>query len=298
MNRHAQILSLDDYRGLVSLDQEYTPPQRAKVDIISTLVSQAALALSKERGVSLSLEEREPRAVLQALLTMRGPAPMPEDLLSALEQILRHEREEKTLVDAMNIPRIGEVGHFGANVALWQGDITTLTVDAIVNAANSELLGCFHPFHKCIDNAIHSAAGPRLREDCARIMRQQGGAEPVGHAKATRAYLLPSRFVLHTVGPQVRGPLQESHKESLARCYRACLDKAARLKGVKSVAFCSISTGVFGFPREPAARIALQTVEQWMDAHPGALDLVVFNVFTDADRNVYETAIREKETNQ
>ena len=177
---------------------------------------------------------------------------------------------------------------------MWQGDITTLAVDAIVNAANAELLGCFHPFHPCIDNAIHAAAGPRLRDDCARIMQAQGVPEETGHAKATRGYNLPARFVLHTVGPIVRKGLSPEHEEALARCYRACLDTAARLDRVRSVAFCAVSTGVFGFPREPAARIALRTVGAWLGEHPGAIDLVVFNVFAAVDRAAYEKALGDE----
>ncbi|HEY3189044.1 MAG TPA: macro domain-containing protein, partial [Solirubrobacteraceae bacterium] len=165
----------------------------------------------------------------------------------------------------------------GATV-LWRGDITRLGVDAIVNAANAQMLGCFVPFHACIDNAIHSAAGPRLREDCARVMDAQGHDEPTAVCKVTRAYNLPSRYVLHTVGPIVRGPLAHEHESQLADAYPACLEAAAEV-GARSIAFCAISTGVFGYPKEPAARTALAAVAAWLDVHPSALDAVVFNVF-------------------
>jgi O-acetyl-ADP-ribose deacetylase (regulator of RNase III) len=161
----------------------------------------------------------------------------------------------------------------------------------IVNAANAELLGCFRPGHACIDNAIHAGAGPRLREDCARIIALQGHHEPTGYAKATRAYNLPSRYVLHTVGPIANGSVDNQHQYDLECCYRACLDVAAELQTVRSLAFCGISTGVFGYPKRPAAATAIRTVTAWLKTHPGALDLVVFNVFGDDDRRIYEDAL-------
>ena len=223
----------------------------------------------------------EKRRLLRALLTVRGPAPLPDGFYAQMDRLLQREALERGVTHAADLPRVAHVwpqSSFGtaAHCALWQGDITTLKADAIVNAANTQTLGCFQPFHACIDNVIHSAAGPRLREDCHAIVQRQGGPEGTGWAKVTRAYNLPSRFVLHTVGPIVaRGRLTPEHERQLAVSYRACLDLADRVSGIRSIAFCCISTGLFGFPQEPAARIALQTVGQWLDSHPGALNLVV-----------------------
>jgi O-acetyl-ADP-ribose deacetylase (regulator of RNase III) len=177
------------------------------------------------------------------------------------------------------------VGHTRLDV--WHGDITTLQVDAIVNAANAELLGCFRPNHACIDNVIHRVAGPRLRQDCARIMTHQGFAEPTGTAKATGGYYLPARFVLHTVGPIVTGesPSQAQAGE-LARCYASCLELAAAI-GLRSIAFCAISTGVFGYPKREAAAVAVTRVGTWLSNHPEALEAVVFDVFSEVDERAY-----------
>ena len=200
---------------------------------------------------------------------------------------------DRGIVEARSIPRLtlGTDRSAGGTLALWQGDITTLRIDAIVNAANAAMLGCFRPMHACIDNAIHSGAGPRLREDCARIMAIQGHEEPTGAAKVTRGFNLPARYVLHTVGPIVNGPLNGEHDSLLTSCYHACLDLAAELGDARSVAFCSISTGVFGYPKAPAATTAIEAVSEWLLKHPDTLDLVVFNVFSDEDRLVYERAL-------
>jgi O-acetyl-ADP-ribose deacetylase (regulator of RNase III) len=158
-----------------------------------------------------------------------------------------------------------------------------------VNAANADLLGCYRPGHTCIDNAIHSAAGPRLRDDCARIVEIQGHRERTGDAKITRAYHLPSRFVLHTVGPIVGdGRVGPDDERALASSYRSCLELAASLPSIRTLAFCAISTGVFGYPKEQAAATAIAVVSTWLRNHPGALDLVVFSVFSDADERAYE----------
>ena len=180
-------------------------------------------------------------------------------------------------------------------MAVWCGDITTLAADAIVNAANSALLGCFQPDHVCIDNVIHAAAGPALRRDCATIMAAQGSDEPVGAAKVTRGYHLPSRFVIHTVGPQVprhsSGPTA-TQREQLRQCYQSCLDAAQAVGSIRSVAFCCISTGLFGFPQDVAASIAVSEVFKWLAAHPEAtVQRVVFNVFRADDAQLYQDAL-------
>lgn len=174
---------------------------------------------------------------------------------------------------------------------LWRGDITTIRADAIVNAANSAMLGCWAPNHLCIDNAIHTFAGVRLRLECARIMEEQGAEEPTGQAKITSAFNLPARFVIHTVGPIAAGHPTARHRLELASSYRSCLDLAQE-EGLGSIVFCCISTGVFGFPQEEAARIAVDTVRGWLDA-TGSDMTVVFNVFLESDERIYRSILMQ-----
>ena len=179
---------------------------------------------------------------------------------------------------------------------IFYGDITKIEAGAIVNAANLRLLGCFRPFHRCIDNAIHSAAGPMLREDCNAIIKRQACLEDTGWAKITRAYNLPSKFVLHTVGPiydSSKGEISQMQKEDLSNCYKSCLNLAKQIPNIRSVAFCSISTGAFGFPMKPATRIALKTVEDWIQSNPDVFDLIIFNVFSKHDYEIYEKVLME-----
>ena len=169
---------------------------------------------------------------------------------------------------------------------LWQGDITTLKCDAIANAANSGMTGCYIPNHRCIDNAIHTFAGVELRLACAELMEQQGYPEPIGRAKITPAFNLPCKYVLHTVGPIIDGRVTKADKELLASCYRSCLELAAE-NGLESVAFCCISTGEFHFPNEQAAQIAVETVKEFLKTQT-SVKKVIFNVFKDLDKAIYE----------
>ena len=169
---------------------------------------------------------------------------------------------------------------------LWQGDITTLKCDAIVNAANSGMTGCYIPNHRCIDNAIHTFAGVELRLACAELMEQQGYPEPIGRAKITPAFNLPCKYVLHTVGPIIDGRVTKADKELLASCYRSCLELAAE-NGLESVAFCCISTGEFHFPNEQAAQIAVEIVKEFLKTQT-SVKKVIFNVFKDLDKAIYE----------
>jgi O-acetyl-ADP-ribose deacetylase (regulator of RNase III) len=233
------------------------------------------------------------RTIIRDLLTIRPADPIPEEIERQLDVILEADTSARGVISADAIlASAGSIGSAGGtHLKLWQGDITRLAVDAIVNAANAELLGCFLPGHACIDNAIHSAAGPRLRDDCARLMRAQGHLEPMGNAKITPAYHLPSRFVLHTVGPIVRrGPATAEHANLLARCYEACLSLATEQRTVRSLAFCGISTGVFGYPKGAAAAVAQAAVASWLERNRGHFDLIVFNVFGDSDRAAHEAA--------
>ena len=222
------------------------------------------------------------QSMMRALLNVRPPLPVSPEFMEAQDAELRQQLADKGIVTLPDIPLCKSDNRF----RIWQGDITRLQADAIVNAANNALLGCFVPLHRCIDNAIHSAAGVQLRLDCDKQMRMQGHLEPTGRAKITKGYNLPARYVLHTVGPIVRNgkPTPEQEKE-LADCYRSCL-ALADTYGIKSVAFCCISTGEFGFPQERAAQIAVNTVRDYL-ATTVHIQTIIFNVFKDEDLSIY-----------
>jgi O-acetyl-ADP-ribose deacetylase (regulator of RNase III) len=228
----------------------------------------------------------EQRRLLRALLNVRPPRKIPGEIMNLLDRFLWTERNESGIIETALLQPAAE------KMYLWRGDICRLNCDAIVNAANNKLLGCFQPLHSCIDNAIHTSAGPRVREDCAAIMMIQGADEETGNAKITRAYNLPARFILHTVGPIVQSALQNKHKQLLVSCYRSCLDLAAETKQIQSIAFCCISTGVFGFPAKPAAKIAVETVRYWLQENPGTINQIIFNVFTENDFELYTDAFK------
>ncbi|MGN1166517.1 MAG: protein-ADP-ribose hydrolase [Lachnospiraceae bacterium] len=230
------------------------------------------------------------RRLLRSLMNVRWPGAISEEYLRGQDELLKEELGEKGIVTLNDIPSAAEVYPCAAiknadRMSIWKGDITRLSVDAIVNAANSQLLGCFVPCHGCIDNAIHSAAGIQLRNECAEIMQKQGHEEPTGKAKITRGYNLPAKYVLHTVGPIVGGEVTEKQKEQLKSCYLSCLILAER-EGLKSVAFCCISTGEFHFPNKLAAKIAVETVDRYLST--SKLERVIFNVFKEEDLNIYK----------
>ncbi|MBQ9196211.1 MAG: protein-ADP-ribose hydrolase [Clostridia bacterium] len=222
-----------------------------------------------------TLELRQ-RQLLRSLMNVRPPIPADPKFLSVQDEYLREVTAQKGVVDADSLP---------GPTALWQGDITTLRCDAIVNAANSQLLGCFSPCHGCIDNIIHTMSGVQLRLACHALMRAQGHEEPTGQAKITPGFNLPARYVLHTVGPIVDGPLTKTHEALLASCYRSCLELAEK-NGCQSIAFCCISTGVFMFPNRRAAEIAVDTVRRYL-AETGSGMKIIFNVFKDLDLAIY-----------
>ncbi len=238
----------------------------------------------RQQASSIPAEFSSQRRLLRSLMNVRPPMPLQAGFLAGQDEPLSAEREERGVVDVMALPATAD-----ARIVLWQGDITRLNADAIVNAANSALLGCFFPGHGCIDNAIHSAAGLQLRDECHQIMLAQGYEEPVGRAKITKAYNLPGSHVLHTVGPALQGPLTQVDCDLLASCYRSCLELAARL-GLQSVAFCCISTGEFHFPNEQAAEIAVETVRSYL-AGDVTIQRVIFDVFTARDRALYENLL-------
>ena len=225
--------------------------------------------------------------VLRSLMNIRMPGEMAEDVLAVQNDYLKERAREKGVVTPKDIPVVRDV------ISIWQGDITRLAVDAIVNAANSQMLGCFVPMHTCIDNCIHSFAGIQLRAECSRQMSElrirygKDYEQPTAVPMLTDAYNLPAKKVIHIVGPIVRYGLTPELEKSLADCYRNTLDMCLD-NGLKSVAFCCISTGVFHFPNRRAAEIAVDTVTKWLSEHDGQMGRVIFNVFKDDDRDIYK----------
>lgn len=279
-------LPLAAYRAQIDLDAPWCPP---RVEGWEALVPAVLSRLGGDTTGRLEDDLKQ----LRGLLAPLAPGHLSGSDLLQLEAIAAGVGATRESVDPLKLPNVGEAFPgtscpAAESLAVWVGDITVLAADAIVNAANGYLLGCRLPFHPCIDNAIHSAAGPRLREDCDVIMRGQGAVEATGGAKITRGYALPARFVIHTVGPQLFSgsrPTAE-HARLLAASYSACLNLAAEIPAIRTVAFCAISTGVFAFPRAEAAAIALDTVGAWMSDH-GRFDRVVFNLFTVDDLAYY-----------
>lgn len=230
-------------------------------------------------NLKIPTDETEEKKLLRSLFNIRMPLPVSDDFLAIQDEYLRGEIRQKGITSLEDLEPIQP------DIYLWQGDITTLNCDAIVNAANSEMLGCFCPCHGCIDNAIHTFAGVKLRLKCAEIMKKQGHKEETGKAEITPAYNLPCKYVLHTVGPIVRGNLTDPDCDLLASCYRSCLELAEQ-KEIHSIAFCCISTGEFHFPNDKAAEIAIKTVKDFMQ-HTNSKIKVVFNVFKDTDYEIY-----------
>lgn len=231
--------------------------------------------------------DADQRRLLRSLMNVRPPMPLNRGFLEVQDELLGEEREARGTMDGDALP----VTAADPRIAVWQGDITRLAVDAIVDADNSALLGCFCPCHGCIDNAIHSAAGLQLRDECNRIMTAQGHPEPAGGAKLTKAYNLPAKYILHTVGPVVRGRVSRRDRAELASCYRSCLELAAA-EGLRSVAFCCISTGEFHFPNREAAEIAVRTVKEFL-RQDTSIQKVIFNVFKDLDAQIYRRLLGE-----
>ena len=246
------------------------------------LVKELLAELPQYRDMQIPTNKDEQKRLLRSLMNIRSPRPISDRFLSLQDEYLTEEVAEKGITDSALLP----VSPMDNRLVLWRGDITTLKIDAIVNAANSALRGCFVPCHSCVDNIIHSVSGIQLRLDCDKIMNEQGCDESTGRAKITPAYNLPCRFVLHTVGPIVSGRLTETHCRQLADCYRSCLELAAD-RGLKSIAFCCISTGEFHFPQKKAAEIAVETVTRFLQTEE-RIEKVVFNVFKQEDYDIYK----------
>ena len=240
------------------------------------------------------------KRILRSLMNIRMPKMMPASVLRVQDEYLQGRIRENGIVTLNEIPTIADQGsrhEFADKLSIWQGDITRLAVDAIVNAANSQMLGCFVPMHTCIDNCIHTFAGIQLRAECDRQMKKLRAEfgpdyeQPTAIPMLTDGYNLPAKKVVHIVGPIVQGRLTKDLEQDLSDCYKNTLDLCLENE-LKSVAFCCISTGVFRFPNKRAAEIAVKTVTEWLKAHPLALERVIFNVFKDEDKAYYEAELQ------
>ena len=245
--------------------------------LIKTLLKESP----EYHNTSIPKDPAEQRMLLRALMNVRAPKPIDENFIQVQNEYLQEVIEEKGVTDLHDLTPVKD------NLYVWQGDITTLRCDAIVNAANSQMTGCYIPGHACIDNCIHTYAGVQLRYDCFQKMQKQDFEEPTGQAKITPAYNLPCRYVLHTVGPIINGHLTKKDCDLLAGCYTSCLQLATDYH-LESVAFCCISTGVFHFPNEKAAEIAIASTTDFLKQNDTTVKKVVFNVFKENDKQIYE----------
>jgi O-acetyl-ADP-ribose deacetylase (regulator of RNase III) len=297
-------LTLGQYRQQIKLDEPYQNKHKnplsevERAAIVARLLDQL---IRRERLTDISklpATYESQRQLLHGLLNVRPPRPLDSAFLNDIDRLLQDETNCSEIADGGNLPVVPDTMttcslENADLLVLWKGDISRLRVDAIVNAANDQMLGCFQPLHNCIDNVIHTAAGPLLRQDCRAIMDIQQHREQTGDAKITRAYNLPSRFVLHTVGPIIGNEgVSDFQRHQLASCYRNCLALADQLPDIKTVAFPCISTGVFNFPRELALEIAIRTVTEWLGTNPHHFERVIFNVFLQEDLDGYIRAFQ------
>jgi O-acetyl-ADP-ribose deacetylase (regulator of RNase III) len=240
----------------------------------------ALLAESENyKNMAIPKDVERQKMLLRSLMNVRAPAPIGDEFLAVQDEYLKQANAERGCVELSALTPVRE------GIYLWKGDITTLKCGAIVNAANSGMTGCYQPCHSCIDNCIHTFSGIQLRNYCNDLMVKQGFPEPTGRAKITPAYNLPCDYVIHTVGPIVEGKLCDKHRELLASCYNSCL-RVADKHGIKSIAFCCISTGVFMFPNDEAGKIAVDTVLKYKDETKSRIE-VIFNVFKQSDEVIY-----------
>ncbi len=278
-------LSFSEYRSAIDLSPYPRPAlldRAACTEACDTLLK----FLLRERGLiaAFSATYERKRRLVRGYMNERPAHPVPSDILAVQDALFWTESVERGIVSPQDFP------DRKPGIALWEGDITRLAADGIVNAANKGLLGCFLPDHNCIDNVIHSAAGMQLRGDCAKILALQGREEDCGECKLTRAYNLPARYVLHTVGPMIWHSVEERQRAQLRSCYISCLNTAEEA-GLSSLAFCCISTGVFSFPREEAAEIAVGAVLNWKMRHPESRVRVIFNTFLPEDTQIYHNIL-------
>lgn len=254
--------------------------EERRVYLIKKLISEHP----RYADIQIPTDSDEQKRLLRSLMNVRLAAPVDKEFLQIQDDYLQLANEEKGIV------HIEDMTERQPDIYIWKGDITRLGVGAIVNAANSGMTGCYQPCHNCIDNCIHTFAGIELRNFCEDMMQEQGYEEPTGQAKLTPAYNLPCDYVIHTVGPIVRGKLTHRDEDLLKSCYEACL-KLADQNGIKSIAFCCISTGVFCFPNQRAAEIAVQTVRDYKRQNDSDIK-VIFNVFKDEDERIYNELLR------
>ena len=299
------MLKLADYAKLVNLHVPFIPYRAKfpndtiKFEETNELIQEIAKECkTKINYVATNENKDQTMTLIRSYLNQRGPYPLSERFLTLLDHYFADFRADDPITNVGSISTIkNDFPHAALQcsdkMSLWMGDITLLECDAIVNAANEQMLGCFAPMHKCIDNCIHTFASPRLRDDMAKIMEKQKHLEETGIAKITRAYNLPSKFVLHTVGPIYSEHPTEESEQLLESCYLQCLKTASQVKEVKSIAFCCISTGIFGFPKDKAARIALATTDKWLSEHPNRFDRIIFNVFGKQDYDIYARILSE-----
>jgi O-acetyl-ADP-ribose deacetylase (regulator of RNase III) len=263
-----------------------------KIEQLDFLIEELVSENSRYKQLQIPKSYEERRKLLRALMNVREPDKTSREFIQIQDEFLKNESKEKGIVALEELLTLNSMfphrkNNHGNKIALWQGDITRLKVDAIVNAANNQMLGCFVPCHGCIDNAIHSAAGIQLRNECNEIMNKQGFLEPTGSAKLTSAYNLPCKHIIHTVGPIIGGPLTEEDCNKLEACYSSCLHTAVE-NDIKSIAFCCISTGEFHFPKEKAAEIAINTIENFLYKNNEKIERVIINVFKQEDFDVYK----------
>ncbi len=270
----------------VEIALRFAPRTRLKRDDIMTQTERRVFLIQKlideqpmYRNLQIPVSEAEQKTLLRSLMNVRAPLPIGKEFLKIQNEYLQNAIKEKGITNYKTLSPVKD------GIYLWRGDITTLKCDAIVNAANSEMLGCFYPNHACIDNTIHTYAGVQLRIACADIMKKQGCEEETGKAKITPAFNLPSSHIIHTVGPIIHGKVTQREKDLLADCYRSCLE-LAEVSGVKSIAFCCISTGEFHFPNDKAAEIAIKTVSEYKKDTNSQIE-VIFNVFKESDYKIY-----------
>ncbi len=273
--------------------------EKDRVDIFLDKLKEDFKEYKNMETARYSLAEK--KNTIRSLMNIRMPGGISGDLLDLQDKYLQEELGKKGIVELSDIPtakeQFGSRLPFAEKISLWQGDITRLKTGAIVNAANSRMLGCFVPCHRCIDNAIHSAAGMQLREECSRIMSRRCAEfgknyeEPTGTATLTEGYNLPCDYVIHTVGPIVYNGINEALCQDLKNCYENVL-KCCMENDIQSVAFCCISTGEFHFPNKKAAEIAVETVTAFLKAHDSVMERVIFNVFKDDDWEIYENILR------
>lgn len=279
------MLTLNEYKNIIDLNYELKPAAVLSEEEKSAICDEMLGVLLEERNeiAAFSYPYKVKRELIWGYLNQRMPNPVSPRFLEIQDKLFRSEILENGVVNVSSF-------EYKNSVALWQGDITRLDADAVVNAANNALLGCFIPHHKCIDNVIHSRAGVQVRLDCSKIMGAQGEPEPAGCAKITLAYNLPSKYIIHTVGPMVGTHVTDEDRRVLRNCYISCLNLAKEMK-LRSIAFCCISTGIFGFPNDEAAAIAVGAVKNWL-LETGYDICVIFDVFLDKDRAIYEDVLK------